>query len=91
MTNSMATYVYVLVLVIFFFCFLQHLEVHETVAECMIFANHWVAKKISNAFPSKALVSDCHVFSVLLVLHAYLHLMALTIVWLSFLFWRGTH
>ena len=25
----------------------QHLAVHETVAECMIFANQWVAKKIS--------------------------------------------
>lgn len=36
--------------------FLQHLEVHETIAECMIFANHWVAKKIAQAFPSKALV-----------------------------------
>ena len=25
----------------------QHLAVHETVAECMILANQWVAKKIS--------------------------------------------
>ena len=38
-------------------CYVQHLEVHETIAECMIFANHWVAKKIVDAFPSKALVS----------------------------------
>ena len=38
-------------------CSVQHLEVHETIAECMIFANHWVAKKIVDAFPSKALVS----------------------------------
>ncbi|KAL9987682.1 hypothetical protein ACROYT_G002028 [Oculina patagonica] len=32
------------------------LEIHETVAECMIFANHWVAKKISESFPSAALL-----------------------------------
>ncbi|XP_027053646.1 DIS3-like exonuclease 1 isoform X3 [Pocillopora damicornis] len=32
------------------------LEIHETVAECMIFANHWVAKKIAEAFPSAALL-----------------------------------
>jgi DIS3-like exonuclease 1 len=25
----------------------QHLAVHETVAECMIFANQWVAQKIA--------------------------------------------
>ncbi|XP_069126738.1 DIS3-like exonuclease 1 [Argopecten irradians] len=34
----------------------QHLEVHETIAECMIFANHWVAKKIAEAFPNSALL-----------------------------------
>ncbi|XP_067057370.1 DIS3-like exonuclease 1 [Acropora muricata] len=32
------------------------LEIHETVAECMIFANHWVAKKIAESFPSTALL-----------------------------------
>lgn len=32
------------------------LEIHETVAECMIFANHWVAKKIAECFPSSALL-----------------------------------
>lgn len=32
------------------------LEIHETVEECMIFANHWVAKKIAEAFPSAALL-----------------------------------
>ena len=32
------------------------LQVHETVAECMIFANHWVAKKIAKAFPQQALL-----------------------------------
>ena len=37
----------------------QPLEIHETVEECMIFANHWVAKKIAEAFPSAALVR-CH-------------------------------
>ena len=37
--------------------FFQPLEVHETIAECMIFANHWVAKKICQAFPKNALVS----------------------------------
>ncbi|KAK7116248.1 DIS3-like exonuclease 1 [Littorina saxatilis] len=36
----------------------EHLEVHETIAECMIFANHWVAKKIADAFPSKALLRN---------------------------------
>lgn len=35
----------------------QTLEIHETIAECMIFANHWVAKKIAEAFPQQALVS----------------------------------
>lgn len=39
--------------------FFQPLEIHETVAECMIFANHWVAMKIAEAFPSAALVR-CH-------------------------------
>lgn len=34
----------------------QPLEVHETVAECMILANHWVAKRISEAFPHQALL-----------------------------------
>ncbi len=38
--------------------FLQALEIHETIAECMIFANHWVAKKICEAFPDQALVSE---------------------------------
>lgn len=36
--------------------FFQPLEIHETVAECMIFANNWVAKKIAEAFPNSALV-----------------------------------
>nr|XP_010311475.1 PREDICTED: DIS3-like exonuclease 1 [Balearica regulorum gibbericeps] len=34
----------------------QPLEVHETVAECMILANHWVAKKISEHFLHQALL-----------------------------------
>ncbi|XP_030581044.1 DIS3-like exonuclease 1 isoform X1 [Archocentrus centrarchus] len=34
----------------------QPLEVHETVAECMIYANHWVARKIQEAFPNQALL-----------------------------------
>ncbi|NWS91219.1 DI3L1 exonuclease, partial [Toxostoma redivivum] len=34
----------------------QPLEVHETVAECMILANHWVAKRISEDFPHQALL-----------------------------------
>uniref|UniRef100_A0AAQ5YLT3 DIS3-like exonuclease 1 n=1 Tax=Amphiprion ocellaris TaxID=80972 RepID=A0AAQ5YLT3_AMPOC len=34
----------------------QPLEVHETVAECMIYANHWVARKIQESFPSQALL-----------------------------------
>ena len=29
---------------------------HETVAECMIFANHWVAKKIFESYSTNALV-----------------------------------
>uniref|UniRef100_A0A663ERE5 DIS3-like exonuclease 1 n=1 Tax=Aquila chrysaetos chrysaetos TaxID=223781 RepID=A0A663ERE5_AQUCH len=34
----------------------QPLEVQDTVAECMILANHWVAKKISENFPHQALL-----------------------------------
>ncbi|XP_055756134.1 DIS3-like exonuclease 1 isoform X3 [Salvelinus fontinalis] len=34
----------------------QPLEVHETVAECMIYANHWVARKIQESFPQQALL-----------------------------------
>ncbi|ROL52738.1 DIS3-like exonuclease 1 [Anabarilius grahami] len=34
----------------------QPLEVHETVAECMIHANHWVARKIQESFPHQALL-----------------------------------
>ncbi|XP_077988799.1 DIS3-like exonuclease 1 [Glandiceps talaboti] len=34
----------------------QPLEIHETIAECMIFANHWIAKKISQTFPNCALL-----------------------------------
>uniref|UniRef100_A0A3B3I0D0 DIS3-like exonuclease 1 n=1 Tax=Oryzias latipes TaxID=8090 RepID=A0A3B3I0D0_ORYLA len=34
----------------------QPLEVHETVAECMIYANHWVARKIQESFPNRALL-----------------------------------
>ncbi|XP_068954358.1 DIS3-like exonuclease 1 isoform X4 [Petaurus breviceps papuanus] len=34
----------------------QPLEVHETVAECMILANHWVAKKVWENFPHQALL-----------------------------------
>ncbi|XP_051561526.1 DIS3-like exonuclease 1 isoform X2 [Myxocyprinus asiaticus] len=34
----------------------QPLEVHETVAECMIYANHWVARKIQKSFPHQALL-----------------------------------
>ena len=34
----------------------QPLEVHETVAECMIYANHWVARKIQETFPHQALL-----------------------------------
>ena len=32
------------------------LKIHETVAECMILANHWVAKKIAKTFPHCALL-----------------------------------
>uniref|UniRef100_T1IWQ4 DIS3-like exonuclease 1 n=1 Tax=Strigamia maritima TaxID=126957 RepID=T1IWQ4_STRMM len=34
----------------------QSLEVHETVAECMILANSWVAKTIFERFPRQALL-----------------------------------
>ena len=34
----------------------EHLEIHETVAECMIMANHWVARKISEMFPSNSIL-----------------------------------
>ncbi|KAL8197423.1 UNVERIFIED_CONTAM: DIS3 mitotic control [Gekko kuhli] len=34
----------------------QPLEVHETIAECMILANHWVARKIWESFPYQALL-----------------------------------
>ena len=34
----------------------EHLEIHETVAECMIMANHWVARKISEVFPSNSIL-----------------------------------
>lgn len=34
----------------------QPLEVHETVAECMIYANHWVAHEIQKTFPHQALL-----------------------------------
>ncbi|CAJ1050140.1 DIS3-like exonuclease 1 [Xyrichtys novacula] len=37
----------------------QPLEVHETVAECMIYANHWVALKIQETFPHQTLLR-CH-------------------------------
>ncbi|XP_022315246.2 DIS3-like exonuclease 1 [Crassostrea virginica] len=34
----------------------DHLEIHDTIAECMIFANHWVALKIADVFPNQALL-----------------------------------
>ncbi|XP_075431481.1 DIS3-like exonuclease 1 isoform X2 [Ascaphus truei] len=34
----------------------EPLQVHETIAECMILANHWVAKKIWEHFPQHALL-----------------------------------
>ncbi|KAG1662932.1 DIS3-like exonuclease 1 [Nymphon striatum] len=37
----------------------ESLEIHETVAEFMIMANHWVAKKIYEHFPHNALLR-CH-------------------------------
>ncbi|XP_064607624.1 DIS3-like exonuclease 1 isoform X2 [Liolophura sinensis] len=33
-----------------------HLEIHDTIAECMIFANHWVARKIADSYPNQALL-----------------------------------
>ncbi|KAF8763581.1 DIS3-like exonuclease 1 like protein [Argiope bruennichi] len=34
----------------------KELAIHKTVAECMIFANHWVAKKINDVYPSQAVL-----------------------------------
>ncbi|CAG2204043.1 DIS3L [Mytilus edulis] len=34
----------------------DHMEIHDTIAECMIFANHWVAKKIAESFSQCALL-----------------------------------
>lgn len=34
----------------------EHLEIHETVAECMIMANHWVARKISQTFSTNSIL-----------------------------------
>ncbi|GAB1611006.1 DIS3-like exonuclease 1 [Argonauta hians] len=34
----------------------KHLEVHDTVAECMILANEWVARKISSTYINHALL-----------------------------------
>lgn len=34
----------------------EHLEIHDTIAECMIYANHWVAKKIAETFPNQSLL-----------------------------------
>jgi len=34
----------------------EHLAVHETVAECMIFANEWVAKRIAETYPHRSLL-----------------------------------
>ncbi|KAM8972773.1 DIS3-like exonuclease 1 [Pelodytes ibericus] len=34
----------------------QPLQVHETIAECMILANHWVARKIWESYPQQALL-----------------------------------
>ncbi|KAM4677957.1 DIS3-like exonuclease 1 isoform 2-T2 [Discoglossus pictus] len=34
----------------------QPLQMHETIAECMILANHWVAKKICESYPQHALL-----------------------------------
>lgn len=34
----------------------EHLEIHDTVAECMILANHWVGRKISSSFPNHSLL-----------------------------------
>lgn len=32
----------------------EPLEMHETIAECMIFANHWVAKRCIEDYPTRA-------------------------------------
>ena len=32
----------------------EHIEIHETVAECVIMANHWVARKI--LFPGNSIL-----------------------------------
>ena len=29
---------------------------HEIIAECMIYANHWVAKKIQSSYPTHSLL-----------------------------------
>ncbi|XP_071139750.1 DIS3-like exonuclease 1 [Mytilus edulis] len=34
----------------------DHMEIHDTIAECMIFANHWVAKKVAESFSQCALL-----------------------------------
>ena len=34
----------------------EHLDIHETVAECMIMANHWVARKISSSFSTNSIL-----------------------------------
>ena len=34
----------------------EHLEIHETVAECMIMANHWVARKIASTFSTNSIL-----------------------------------
>lgn len=34
----------------------KELPIHKTVAECMIFANHWVAKKICETFPHQSVL-----------------------------------
>ena len=34
----------------------EHLEIHETVAECMIMANHWVARKIASSFSTNSIL-----------------------------------
>lgn len=47
----------VIEIIIMVFLTFQSMEIHETIAECMIFANHWVAKKICETFPTQSLVS----------------------------------
>ena len=34
----------------------EHLEIHETVAEGMIMANHWVARKIASSFSTNSIL-----------------------------------